>query len=268
MFARFRSLPLPTGLLMSLLLAGPAAALAQGPTAPALAPSAIAQTIKTRVEALLQGRNTVVAVRVGPVAGLYEVQIGQDLFYADEKAQVIIQGQALSLQTGENLTEARLDVVRAVDFKSLPLQLAVKSYGKKGATPEAAKRVLAVFEDPYCPPCRRMRSVLAEQDHVTVYTFMLPGLRPESLGTAKKAWCAKDPAAAWDAWMIQGKEPADSRPNCQFPEKELFALADKLAVESTPTVIWATGQRHRGALSTAQLSQAFTAGQGVVSGSK
>lgn len=261
----FKNIPSLAALsLVACLMAPVSSALAQLAETPPAAPPAIAQAIKSKVEALLRGKSTVTAVRMGPAAGLYEVQIGQDLFYADEKGEVIIQGQAISLQSGVNLTEARLDVVRAVDFRSLPLKLAVKSHGKKGATPEAAKRTIAVFEDPYCPPCRRMRAVLAEQDHVTVYTFLLPGLRPESLGTAKKAWCAKDPAAAWDAWMIEGKEPGESRASCVFPEKELFALAEKLAVESTPTVIWATGQRQRGALTPSQLEQAFAAGQGTV----
>jgi thiol:disulfide interchange protein DsbC len=51
-----------------------------------------------------------------PIPGLYEVRIGNDIYYTDEKGDHIVQGAIIDTRTRANLTEARIDKLTAVDF--------------------------------------------------------------------------------------------------------------------------------------------------------
>ena len=76
----------------------------------ALLTSACAQTdqeatIKKLIEPKL-GKNVVVdSVKKTNYAGLYEVQVGDDIVYTDEKAQYLITGSVIDLNTHRELTK-------------------------------------------------------------------------------------------------------------------------------------------------------------------
>ncbi|MGA1095381.1 MAG: disulfide isomerase DsbC N-terminal domain-containing protein, partial [Burkholderiaceae bacterium] len=79
----------------------------------------VRQAISQSVEQWLGGRFKVTAIRATPMTGLYEVQIGQDLFYVNEKASfAIVEGQMIELKSGKNLTAARLEEISRIDFNS------------------------------------------------------------------------------------------------------------------------------------------------------
>ena len=44
-----------------------------------------------------------------PIAGLWEVRIGADIFYTDEQGQYLIQGELIDLRARTNLTKQRID---------------------------------------------------------------------------------------------------------------------------------------------------------------
>ena len=48
-------------------------------------------------------------VRPTPMAGLYEVRIGTDLFYTDAKGNYVIQGELIDSKARRNLTEDRIN---------------------------------------------------------------------------------------------------------------------------------------------------------------
>jgi thiol:disulfide interchange protein DsbC len=189
------------------------------------------------------------------MAGIYEVQIGQDLFYIDEKAGfAIVEGQMIELKSGKNFTAARLEEVSRIDFNTLPLELAMKTVlgdGGKG------KRSIAVFEDPYCSFCRRFRATLMDLDNATIYTFFYPILRPESVTVSRNAWCAKDRQQAWDDWMLSGKEPAAATEPCNYPQGKIVELGRRLNVQATPTSFASSGKRLQGALGKEAVEASF-----------
>ncbi len=115
---------------------------------PQPASAAVSKQVKAAVEGWLKGRFKVDAVNKTSMPGIVEVQIGNDLVYVDEKGtHVIVEGQMVDLKTGLNLTAARMDDIQRIDFAKLPLELAMKSVkGDRGKD----KRVIALFEDPYC----------------------------------------------------------------------------------------------------------------------
>lgn len=212
-------------------------------TAPQKVPPAIESTVKKAVETWLQGRYKVESVSKTPMAGIVEVRIGTDLLYADEKGTfAIVEGQLVNLKTGANLTAGRMEEINKIDFSKLPLDLALKTVRGNG------KRVMAVFEDPYCSFCRTYRKTLLDMNNVTIYTFFFPILRAESETVSRNAWCAKNREEAWNDWMLFGKEPPAAPSGCKFEAEKLLALGKSLGVTGTPTTFLSDGRRLQGAV--------------------
>ncbi len=208
-----------------------------------------AGTVRGAVETWLKGRYKVDEVRKTPVAGIWEVRIGNDLIYVDEKGQhAFIEGNLVDLKSNRNLTRERTDELLTIDFKELPLNLAIKQVVGNG------KRVIAIFEDPNCVYCKRMRKDLAEVKDVTIYTFVIPILSPDSEVKAKKALCAEDKVRAWNDLMLNGKVPGNNG-TCDTPLAKTRELAQKLGISATPTAFFANGKRLQGYVPPAQFEK-------------
>ena len=223
-------------------------AFAQNPDANMQAvPKEAAESIARAVEAATGG-GKVQSVFKSPYFGLYEVRMGNNLLYTDAKVSYIFSGSVFDGKTLDNLTESRLGRLTAVKFNELPLDLALKSVKGKGS------RKVAVFEDPNCGYCKRFRKTLSELEDVTVYTFVLPILGPDSVNKSKTLLCASDKNKAWDDWMLRNKL-SENASDCPSPVEKLQELGRKLNVTGTPTVVFADGTRASGALPAQQLEQ-------------
>ena len=208
-----------------------------------------AGTVRGAVETWLKGRYKVDEVRKTPVSGIWEVRIGNDLIYVDEKGQhAFIEGNLVDLKSNRNLTRERTDELLTIDFKELPLNLAIKQVVGNG------RRVIAIFEDPNCVYCKRMRKDLADVKDVTIYTFVIPILSPDSEVKAKKALCAEDKARAWNDMMLSGKVPGNNG-TCETPLAKTRELAQKLGISATPTAFFANGKRLQGYVQPAQFEK-------------
>ena len=177
---------------------------------------------------------------------VYEVSIGGEILYADEKAQyVILGGNLVDTKTRQNLTEARQSELNKVDFAKLPFDRAFKYVKGNGS------RKIAVFSDPNCPYCKRFEETLKSSkiDNVTVYTFLYPVLGPDSDAKSKAIWCAADPVKAWHDWMLDKKAPPTATAKCDdAPVRQNVALGHQYNVTGTPTIILADGRRLPGAV--------------------
>jgi thiol:disulfide interchange protein DsbC len=193
-------------------------------------------------------------IEPGPVPGLYEVRYrspqGVQVIYVDATGSYVIQGKIYDLRSERDLTEERLRKLNAIKFESLPLDLAVKIQRGDG------KRVLAMFSDPYCPACRQFERSLAQIDNVTIYVFMYPVIRPENTDHSRMVWCSADRAKAW---LELAAAPKPKVPNaaksCGDPVDKVLKLGRSLAVNSTPTLVLANGERVSGGLSTEDLKE-------------
>lgn len=218
-----------------------ASAFAQG--APA-APSApvITDAKSLAVQKLFSQRfdnPEITAVRPTPY-GLYEIQLGPDLVFTDEKVTFVFDGVLIDAKTRQDYTRERMDEIARVPFDQLPFELAMKQVKGDGS------RKLAIFEDPNCGYCKVLRKALGDIDNLTVYTFPFPILSPDSTQKVKNVWCAKDRAATWDAWMLKGKVPPTL--DCEVPIEQMLALGKKLMVRGTPALFFADGSRVGGAI--------------------
>lgn len=180
-------------------------------------------------------------VRSTPLPGIFEVTMGRNVAYVSEDGRWFLFGHLYDMQTQRDLTAESLEQASRIDFSSLPLKDAITTRRGNGS------RALAVFSDPDCPHCKKLEQELSKLDNVTIYTFLYPleSLHPDARGKAISVWCAKDRAKAWKALMLDGKVP--SKTDCDHPIDRNIALAGRLGVTGTPTLINAAGHRLDGA---------------------
>lgn len=198
--------------------------------------------IRKNIEPRLGGAR-IESISETPYSGLYELRVGGDILYTDKKAEFLFIGQVFEAKTSKNLTRARLDDLNKIKFSDLPLNLALKQVKGDG------KRVIAVFEDPNCGYCKRLRqTTLKDLNNVTIYTFMYNILSEDSFTKSKNIWCAPNRLKAWDDWMINGKVPPASPASCETPNAKVVELGQKLNITGTPAIFFTDGTRIPGAV--------------------
>lgn len=179
-----------------------------------------------------------------PFPGLYEVFMGGQIVYTDEKLNFLIaEGRLVDAKTKRDLTGERLEELTKIDFGSLPLNQAIKVVKGNGS------RKLVVFSDVDCPFCKRLeQNELANIEDVTIYTFLYPieSLHPDAANKSRTIWCAPNRVKAWNDWVFNNKLPTTAA-KCDVPLENVGELARKIGVTSTPTLFFADGKRLLGA---------------------
>jgi thiol:disulfide interchange protein DsbC len=189
-----------------------------------------------------------------PLAGIYELRMGSQIFYVDETGNYIIEGSLIDTKTRSSLTEARINKLTAVDFNQLALKDAMVWKNGTGA------RKIAVFADPNCGYCKRFEADLQKVKDVTVYTFLIPVLGGDSPQKSEAIWCAKEPAKAWLTWMLDGKmPPRNMGPACKTPIDRNMEFARKYRINGTPAIFFADGTRIPGAITAERIEQLLVA---------
>lgn len=184
-----------------------------------------------------------------PMNGLYEIRVnGSDIFYTDGEGNFLIQGNLIDTKAKRNLTEERIEKLSAIDFDALPFKDAFTVVRGNG------KRKLAVFEDPNCGYCKRFEHDLQKVNDVTIHTFLVPILSPDSAEKSRNIWCAKDKGKAWLDWMIRDQPAAKASCDTTALERNLD-FSKKHKITGTPTVFFADGSRVPGAISAQQVEK-------------
>ncbi len=191
-----------------------------------------------------------------PMEGIYEVFADGEIFYVDPEVNFLfVKGSMIDVTSKADLTEERLRMLTAIKFEQLPLDLAfpiVKGTGK---------RKMAYFTDPNCPYCKRLDQALAAVTDVTVHVFLYPILGPDSNEKAKAVWCSSDRAKTYTDMMLNGAVPKATVGVCNAPIDKIVAFGRKNAINATPTMFFADGQRVAGAIPAEQLNRMLDGGR-------
>ena len=218
-------------ILVSLLLAIPAGA----------QQDAVAERIKAELKKKIPEAQ-VDSVRKVPYGNLYEVVVGSELFYTDDKASFIVLGSIVDMKTRENVSELRMRQLNRVAFDTLPLDQAIKIVRGNGS------RRVAVFADPNCGYCKRFERDLLGVTDITVYLFLYPILSPDSTTKSKAIWCAPDRGKAWIDYMVRDLAlPAET--GCATPIDRIVDYGKGKRITGTPTIFFEDGERVPGAIS-------------------
>ena len=188
------------------------------------------------------------------IPGIYELRVGNDILYTDENGHHVLQGHLIDTKSRVNLTEARIAKLTQIDFATLPLQDAILIKQGTGA------RKIAVFGDPNCGYCKRLERDLVGLKDVSIYTFLLPILGPDSNAKARDIWCARDRAKTWRAWMVDGNAPSKAGGPCDAGALERnLALGERHRVNGTPAIVFEDGTRSPGAMPAEQIESRLVA---------
>lgn len=184
------------------------------------------------------------------VPGIFEVVMGQNVAYVEQTGRYFFFGRLFDMRKQQDLTAGRLDDSNKIDVRNLPLNDAIKTVKGKGT------RTLIVFSDPDCPFCKQLEKNLGSLNDVTIYTFMFPleGLHPGAKEKSVAVWCSKDKEAAWSELLLKGVAPAKSE-KCSHPVERNIALAEKLNISGTPTLVSLDGRKLPGAATADRISQ-------------
>ena len=170
------------------------------------------------------------------IPGLYVVSYGPDVLYISKDGRYVLEGDLLNTQTRENLTEsmrstARLKLLNAVDPKSMIIY-----------APKQVKHTVTVFTDVDCTFCRKLHSQMADYNKhgiaIRYLAFPRTGVNTESYYKAVSVWCSPDRKAALTRAKLG--QPL-KRVTCDNPVRQQMALADRLGVNATPTLILEDG---------------------------
>ena len=208
------------------------------------------QQIKTEIQKKLGANAKVKSVSPAPVSGLYEVLVGNDIFYTDASGKYLIQGEIIELASGKNITEQRQADLNRIKWSDLTPANAIKNVRGNGS------RQLAVFSDPNCGYCKRLEKSLQQLDNVTIYTYLIPILSPDSAQKSKQIWCSADPYKAYMDWMINGITPS-GKADCSTPLDKNMAFAKTYGVTGTPTLFFTDGSRFPGAVQITDIEKKF-----------
>jgi hypothetical protein len=138
---------------------------------------------------------------------------------------------------------------QAITVARLPLKYAITQVHGRG------ERVLYTFEDPNCGYCRQLHRTLGEIGNLTVHTFVLTFLGPDSGARFDAVWCSDNRAGGWDRTMRQGATLPAPTDGCRAPAPQTMKLAAMLGVNLTPTIFFADGSRMNGVRPRAEIEK-------------
>lgn len=188
-----------------------------------------------------------------PIAGLFEIRVGTDIYYTDAQGNYLIQGSLIDTKNRRNLTEERVDKLTAIQYDKLPFKDAFTVVRGNG------KRQLVAFEDPNCGYCKRFERELQKINDVTVHLFLYPILGADSVEKSKAIWCAKDKAKSWHDWMVREVTPTGASSCDTTVLTRNVELGRKHKINGTPTLVFADGTRVPGAISADEIEKRLAA---------
>ena len=220
------------------------AAGSQGAKVPVIG-AAVSAAEKARVTFVLQQKTGMKAtnVEVSPLPNFYTVTVNLNVFYMERTGKWLFDGHLVDLDTKTSVTAAKkLELEKvglpALDWRTLNLGDAIKTV--HGAA--VPGRVLVTFEDPNCGFCKRLHSELSKLQNVTVFTFQVSLLGPDSQAKNEALWCTKDRAASWASALAGQSVKADAACDTSALVRN-GELARRLMVSGTPTLFLADGSR-------------------------
>lgn len=197
-------------------------------------------------------KSSSISVQATGFPELFEVHLGGgNIVYTNASVDYVMLGNLIDPSTQKNLTEERRSELNKVDFKSLPVDRAIKTVKGNGATK------IAVFEDPNCGFCKRLHQEFRKIDNITIYTYLMPVLGADSVSKARAVWCAPNRAKAWENIMNGGVAP-DMGDSCDSSAVDKnIELGNSLGIQGTPTLFLADGRRLPGFVTAEELKRSI-----------
>lgn len=206
--------------------------------------------VKAKLEKIMPG------VKVDSVAelnntGLYEAVINGEIVYFTNDFRYVIQGDVVSLETRQNITENKRVSLRKQALASLKeADMIVYEATKK------TEHTLTVFTDIDCGYCRKLHQQMADYNDLGIriryMAFPRAGVDSASFDMAEDVWCSDDRQQA----MTDAKSGVTvETKTCNSPVKAHYDLGRKIGVQGTPALFLESGQMLPGYVPPKRLKQ-------------
>lgn len=194
------------------------------------------------------------SIEASPVPGLYEVLMGARLYYVSADGRYFIQGKMTDIETGTDLTEAKVSVARKKLIDNVGEDRMIV-FGKGDE-----KYTINVFTDIDCGYCRKLHSQIDDYNdkgiRVRYLFYPRTGVNSESGRKAVSVWCADDRKKALSE-AKQGKALAQK--NCSNPVADQYALGKIVGITGTPALVLENGELIPGYIPPARLRRLLDA---------
>ncbi|MFZ5593763.1 MAG: DsbC family protein [Pseudomonadota bacterium] len=182
------------------------------------------------------------SIQVSEIPGLYELRMGSNIAYSPSQGRYLLVGHIFDTKTGQDLTQARLpaasaaNAARRIEWQSLPQDAAIR-WGAPGPSK------LAVFTDPDCPYCRKLRDILPSLKGVEIHEFLYPmtELHPQAIAKSRAVWCSPDRAMALDKAMKDQRLPPPAKVCDASAIDRIIAFGKANNFYGTPTLVRGDG---------------------------
>lgn len=215
--------------------------------APALAAEG-ADAVKEAMGKLLPGI-PVDSVEETPMAGLYEVTLGPQIYYMSADGRFLFDGRLIDVENSEDLTETSRSKARLATLQKVTDDQTVIF------SPQDPKYTITVFTDIDCGYCRKLHQEIDgyNEQGIRVRYMFFPrsGVNSPSFDKAVSVWCADDRNQA----MTDAKAGKDIEARkCDNPVAEQLDLGKTLGVRGTPSIFLDDGQMVPGYVPPARLA--------------
>lgn len=192
------------------------------------------------------------SVRESVVPGLYEVLFGSRIVYLTGDGKFLLQGNIMDIESGKDLSEAALSVVRSKTLNSL------KEEDLVVFAPKETLHTVTVFTDIDCGYCRKMHAEMKDYNDLGIkiryVAYPRAGVGSESFNKADTVWCAEDRQEA----MTIAKENRSlanvkAQADCVSPVADQYRVGRQLNLQGTPATFLENGARVGGYLSASDL---------------
>jgi len=180
-----------------------------------------------------------------PIPGLYEVAVGEDMFYITKDGIYMVMGSIFNLKTRENLTNDRRSQIRQA--RNPERQKAIDAVSEKDMVvfaPETEiKYTVNVFTDVDCGYCAKFHNEVPSLNEAGVkvryLAFPRAGIGSGTYKEMVSVWCAEDQQQAMtDAKARRKVKPA----KCNNPIASQYELGQKIGVNGTPALVLSNGE--------------------------
>lgn len=195
-----------------------------------------------------------------PIQGIYEVDSGRKVFYVDRSGDFALLGNLLDLKTKTSLTEYRTEALNKINWKQLPLDLALLRIKGNGD-----KNRIAIFTDPDCPFCKRLETeTISHLNDIRIYYFLFPlPIHSQAMDHAQRILCAENPESAMLSFMTKdiGLGKNNTCGNINKLTKIIAVGRNIVQVSGTPTIVLPNGRLVSGLVPADYLSRLITENQ-------
>lgn len=197
---------------------------------------------------------TIESIAPAPMAGWYTAVVNGSDVYVSADGEYLLSGALWRVAQKENLTElARADRRREA-IAALPAD------HKISFAAEQPRHAVTVFTAIDCGYCRKLHEQVGayNQAGISVEYVLFPrgGLQSPAYQESVSVWCADDRRNALT--LAKRGEPVEPK-ICPNPIADNLALAQKLGLTSTPTIVASDGTVMLGFVPPAELSQRLDA---------